>query len=88
MAQRRANAERIGFANLSDAEREQEFSYGDLNRFPAYFGSHPLVMMDLVNEHALSRQDRAEIERRYWWHPLKWVGARYKTGKRVRERIE
>src|SRR3989338_3168083 len=44
MAERRVNAEKIGFVKLNDDERQGVYDYGDLNRFPAYFGSHPAVM--------------------------------------------
>src|SRR3989338_8350510 len=43
MAQRRANAAGIGFVSLAEHESGKEYSYGDLNRFPVYFGTHPQV---------------------------------------------
>src|SRR3990167_5386296 len=61
MAQRRLNAESIGFTRLKDGERERDYSYGDLNRFPAYFGTHPAVMKNRIEDHSLSRQDWQEI---------------------------
>ncbi len=88
MTERRVNAENIGFTRLAEQERQEQYDYGDLNRFPAYFGEHPSVMWLKVDEHALSKIDRWDISERFWWHPLKWFKVRYKTGKRVKEKIE
>jgi len=87
MAQRRANAAGIGFVSLAEHESGKEYSYGDLNRFPVYFGTHPQVMEERIAAHPLSREDKRSIDRKYWWFPAKWFRARYKTGRRVRERI-
>ena len=88
MAARRKNAEKIGFVQLKDYEQGDEYRFGDLNRFPVYFGSHPKVMTSLVEEHLLSNKDKKEIEKKYWWHPFKWFKVRYKTSKRMKQRIE
>ena len=89
MTQRRVNALDIYDApELTDEEKVQVYDYGDLNRFPAYFGSHPAVMTDRVSQHTLSLRDKADIDRRLWWHPMKILKARYKTFKRVRRRIQ
>lgn len=87
MAQRRVNAEQIGFVSLGANERGQAYSYGDLNRFPAYFGTHPKVMEQRIAEHGPSREDKKNIERKYWWFPARWLKVRYKTGRRVKEKI-
>lgn len=87
MTQRRINAEKIGFTALSAGERQTGYAYGDLKRFPPYFGSHPSVMKDFVAGHELSRADLKDIQRRYWWHPMRMLKARYKTGRRVKERL-
>lgn len=87
MTQRRVNAENIGFTTLMEDERQAKYDYGDLNRFPAYFGRHPVVMKDRIGNHLLSLKDLKDIDQRYWWYPLKWFKVRYKTGKRVREKI-
>ena len=87
MARRRVNAEEIGFVSLADNERDKKYSYGDLGRFPAYFGTHPKVMGERIAAHPLSRDDWKNIGRKYWWFPGKWLRARYKTGKRVKEKI-
>ena len=87
MTQRRVNAENIGFTSLKADERKEEYSYGDLNRFPAYFGTHPAVMKGRIGSHALSRGDWEAIGRKYWWSPLKLFKVRYKTGKRLKERV-
>ena len=88
MTDRRVNAETIGFTKLEDDERQGQYSYGDLNRFPAYFGSHPNVMQPKISQHAISLNDLKVIDKKYWWQPLKWFKVRYKTGKRVREAIK
>ncbi|GEM_PF-31713 len=88
MAQRRLNAEQIGFATLKNEERAKEYSYGDLNRFVVYFGTHPCVMKERVDAHKLSQKDWKSINRRFWWNPAKIFRIRYKTGRRVRARIE
>ncbi|MDP2653498.1 MAG: glycosyltransferase [Candidatus Omnitrophota bacterium] len=88
MTRRRVNAEQIGFTSLKAEEREGEYSYGDLNRFPPYFGSHPAVMKARVAVHALSREDYAGICRRYWWHPGHILNLRMKTWKREKGKIE
>jgi glycosyltransferase involved in cell wall biosynthesis len=88
MTRRRVNAERIGFTALRADERRAQYDYGDLNRFPVYFGTHPAVMEERVTAHPLSQKDLQDIRRRFWWHPLRWFKARYKTGRRVKERIE
>lgn len=87
MTERRVNAENIGFTRLSSEERNQDYEYGDLKRFPAYFGTHPAVMREKVSSHQLSNQDWQDITRRYWWSPLKIFRVRYKTFKRTRSRI-
>ena len=84
MAQRRTNAKEIGYAALSPQDDPTRYSFGDLNRFPAYFGSHPKVMRERVLSHALSRADSQEINRTFWWHPMKILKVRYKTFKRCK----
>ena len=66
MAQRRVNADQIGFVTLNDNERPKKYDYGDLNRFPVYFGSHPAVMEEKINQHLLSQEDLEIIHRRFW----------------------
>jgi glycosyltransferase involved in cell wall biosynthesis len=87
MAQRRKNAEAIGFVTLNEKEKKAQYEYGDLNRFPPYFGTHPAVMTGHIAEHTLSRDDLKEVVRRYWWHPARILGLRYKTSKRIKEKI-
>jgi hypothetical protein len=88
MTERRVNAEHIGFTALKDNERQGKYDYGDLNRFPVYFGTHPAVVQAKIDQHSLSSGDLKEIHRKYWWQPLKWFKVRYKTGRRVKEKIE
>jgi len=88
MTQRRLNAERIGFITLRDDERKDNYSYGDLDRFPIYFGTHPSMMQERIQEDAVSQEDWESINRRFWWHPFKILRIRYKTPQRIRKRIE
>ncbi|MDP3143754.1 MAG: glycosyltransferase [Candidatus Omnitrophota bacterium] len=87
MTQRRVNAEKIGFTSLQEEERKNDYDYGDLNRFPVYFGTHPAVMKQKVAAHLLSNQDWQKISKKYWWSPLRWFRIRYKTFKRIRQKI-
>ncbi len=87
MAQRRKNAEAIGFVTLNEKEKKAQYEYGDLNRFPPYFGSHPAVMAPHIAEHTLSREDLKQVSQQYWWHPCRMLNVRYKTSSRVREKI-
>ena len=86
MAKRSANAANIGY---SDGEKEKSWQdgYGDLNRFPAYLGTHPAVMEGLISKHAVSNVDWKNIQRRSWWNPALWLRLRMKTWKRVKQRI-
>lgn len=88
MTERRVNAEAIGFTELIDDERTEKYDYGNLNRFPAYFGMHPAVMRERIAGHVLSSKDLTGIDKKYWWYPLKWFKVRYKTGRRVKEKIK
>ncbi|MCR4337813.1 MAG: glycosyltransferase [Candidatus Omnitrophica bacterium] len=88
MADRRRNAENIGFVKLQDDERNQKYSYGDLNRFPPYFGTHPTVMAQRIAEHRLSLEDQMVIKKKYWWHPFQVFHVRCKTSRRVKRPIE
>ena len=88
MTQRRLNAEEIGFVSLDEKERNEKYQYGNLNRFPVYFGSHPKVMEEKIQEHMLSYEDLKTINQRYWWHPLKWMKVRYKTGRREKKELK
>lgn len=88
MAQRRSNAKEIGYAALSPQDtRADLYSFGDLSRFPAYFGTHPAVMRDKVLSHTLSTADLQNINRTFWWHPMKILKVRYKTFKRVKKSL-
>ncbi|HOD12662.1 MAG TPA: glycosyltransferase [Candidatus Omnitrophota bacterium] len=87
MASRRKNAEDIGFVQLKAEERQSLYTFGDLGRFPAYFGSHPRVMQQLVRSHETSESDLEYVHQQYWWHPCRWFKVRYKTFHRVKEKI-
>jgi glycosyltransferase involved in cell wall biosynthesis len=88
MTQRRVNAENIGFTRLRDNERQGHYDFGDLSRFPVYFGTHPSVMQEKIRQHSLSQTDLGNIHKKFWWNPLKWFKVRYKTGRRIREKIQ
>ena len=87
MAKRRLNQGEIWSVSRDNEKRTGRYEFGDLKRFPVYFGSHPATMKDLIALHPISRQDWSDICRRYWWNPLLWFRVRYKTGRRVKERI-
>jgi glycosyltransferase involved in cell wall biosynthesis len=88
MAQRRHNAQQIGFIEKAEGIRDNKYEYGDLNRFPVYFGTHPATMNEETQSHSLSQEDLKNIQQKYWWHPLRWLKLRYKTFKRVKHKIE
>ncbi len=87
MARRRRNAAAIGYAAESAPENNPAYEFGNLRRFPVYFGRHPAVMRERVESHALTRQDYSTVRRQYWYHPGFWLGWRYKTGRRVKQSI-
>ena len=87
MAQRRKNANDIGFIELTEKDKEEKYQFGDLNRFPPYFGSHPKAMKKKVKSHILSCEDLKDVARRFWWHPARILKLRYKTYKRIKEKI-
>jgi hypothetical protein len=87
MAKRRLNQGEIWSDNRDTEKRTGRYEFGDLSRFPVYFGSHPATMKNLIASHPISRQDWSAICRRYWWCPFFWLRLRYKTGRRVKERI-
>lgn len=87
MAIRRINSGEIWQDDRSAEKRTGQYEFGDLNRFPVYFGTHPKVMKDIVENHLISQQDANNIRRRYWWNPLYFLKVRYKTGRRVRQSI-
>ncbi len=84
---RLANATVIGY---QDQGKNNALSngYGDLSRFPVYFGTHPSVMKRLVAEHGLSCQDWENILKKHWWNPLLWYRIRYKTGRRIKYSLD
>lgn len=86
MQKRCDNAADIGFIDKGKNNSLSE-GYGDLNRFPPYWGTHPAVMNEIVRQHHLSREDFNTIRRQLWWNPVFWLRLRYKTGGRVKERI-
>ncbi len=88
MTQRRVNAEKIGFVSLDTDKKNDKYNYGDLNRFPPYFGNHPKVMTEKVKSHQMSQNDLSLINQEFWWHPMKIFHVRYKTFNRVRKKIE
>lgn len=88
MTQRRVMAEAIyAPPTMTEQEKKIAYDYGDLNRFPIYFGTHPAVMQERIAAHESSRQDWQEISRKYWWHPLYLGKFRWKTSRRVREAL-
>ncbi len=88
MAKRRLNQGEIWSENRDQEKKTGRYEFGDLKRFPFYFGTHPLVMKELIEAHPLSQQDLKEIHQKHWWNPLKIFQVRYKTGRRIKEAIK
>jgi len=84
MTKRRENARNIGFGEAADSPLND---YGDLNQFPVYFGSHPLIMQRIIENHSLSQDDKEQINRRFWWYPPKILKLRYKTFLREKKKL-
>jgi len=87
MCRRYQNATAIGYVDQAK-DNFSDTGYGDLDRFPVYFGSHPAVMEEIIRSNGLSQQDWHKIIAKYWWNPLLWLRVRFKTGRRIKERIE
>ncbi len=87
MAARRRNAERLGYAQLGDNEKNDIYDFGDLSRFPIYFGTHPKVIQDIIKKHSLSVKDWHNVKKKYFWSPLLWFRIRYKTFLRTKHSI-
>ncbi len=88
MAERRKNAEKIGFDTLKENERKDSHDYANLEQFPVYTGTHPTVMKERIRKHAVSQRDLAQINKQNWWNPLWLLKIRVKTGSRTRKKIE
>ncbi len=88
MAKRRINSGKIWGDDRSREEKTGRYEFGNLKRFPIYFGTHPSVMRDLIAKHEVSRKDWSQIRSWYFWNPILWMRLRYKTGYRVKHRIE
>ncbi len=84
MARRRLNQGEIWKVDRSVEKQTGKYDFGDLKRFPVYFGTHPKVMNDLIAAHPVSVADWKEIKARYWWNPFVGLRVRYKTGRRVK----
>ncbi len=87
MAKRRLNQGEIWSEDRTTEQKTGRYEFGDLKRFPIYFGSHPAVMNKLIAAHPISQQDLREIHQRHWWNPLKIFQIRFKTGRRVKDKI-
>ncbi len=88
MGKRRINQGEIWSVDRQKEKETGRYCYGDLERFPVYFGTHPAVMKELIARHEASRQDGAAIRRKFWWNPLLWFRVRYKTGRRIKHKID
>lgn len=84
MAKRRINSGEIWGDNRIREKKTGRYEFGDLCRFPVYFGTHPSVMKDLIDQHSISKEDRHQISIRNWWNPLFWFHVRYKTWSRIK----
>lgn len=88
MTLRIKNAQDLGYASPNTEEKESEDDFGNLNRFPVYFGTHPKVMHNIICSHKPSIEDWHRIKKEYFWNPLLWFRIRYKTPKRVKHKIK
>ena len=86
MQKRYDNATAIGYMDKKSSISTIG-DYGDLNRFPAYLGTHPDVMKETVAQHRISREDFDTIQKKQWWNPCLWFRLRLKTWKRGKVRI-
>jgi len=86
MQKRCQNASSIGFMDENKINSIVH-GYGDLNRFPAYLGTHPAVMNKIIDDHFLSQEDFKQIKAKNWWNPNLWLRLRVKTGRRIKNRI-
>ncbi len=87
MAQRRINSGQIWQHDRTKEQATGRYEFGDLHRFPIYFGRHPKVMDQLINTHQASQEDAAYIRRKHWFNPLWVFHIRYKTGRRVSQTL-
>jgi len=87
MAKRRLNQGEIWSEDRTAEKQSGRYEFGDLKRFPIYFGTHPAVMKELITRHPISQQDCQEIGQRHWFNPLWIFKIRFKTGRRVKEKI-
>ena len=87
MTERRVNAEMMGITTLKEDEKTVAYSYGDLNRFPVYYGSHPSQIKERVASHELSQRDWQDIKQRQVLNPFVYLRPRYKTPFRIKEKI-
>ncbi|OGX09124.1 MAG: hypothetical protein A2Z88_00190 [Omnitrophica WOR_2 bacterium GWA2_47_8] len=76
MQKRLVNHKDMGF-KLQD-NGSSAYNFGNLKRFPIYFGSHPKVMQERIQEHKLTQEDQGVVNSRYWWHPFRILNVGYK----------
>ena len=88
MAERRRNAEKIGFDSLKENEGQGAHNYANLEQFPVYTGSYPAVMKDRITSHQVSQGDLVRINWQNWWNLLWLLKVRVKTGLRTRQEIK
>ena len=86
-AVRRINSGEIWNVDRSVEKNTGRYEFGDLNRFPVYFGLHPSVMKERIKSHALSQQDGRVIRKKFWWNPFYWWKVRYKTFRRIKQKM-
>lgn len=88
MASRRKNASDIGFVQLTDRDNPDAYEFKKLDRCAIYFGTHPKTMKALIRNHAFSQEDYRRIRCKFWWFPPRLFKFRYKTGRRIRTKLE
>ena len=61
--------------------------FREISKLPIYFGTHPMMMKDIIDQNVASKKDFDFIRKKYFWNPLLWFRIRYKTGKRLRAKL-
>jgi glycosyltransferase involved in cell wall biosynthesis len=79
MKERQSNASDIGFGYFGNKEKNEDYKFYNHKNLPIYFGKHPKVMEQKINNHKRSIEDFKGIKRKYFWNPFLWFRIRYKT---------
>lgn len=87
MNERRVNTESIWQGEDATGQKSKSFKFQEITKFPIYFGKHPKVMENRVENHRLTVEDLKQIRKQFFWSPFVWIRPRYKTFLRNRKQI-